>query len=170
MIILLAGLPGTGKTTLARNLASWTGGVVLNKDEVRAAMFPPEAIEYTTEQDDFVMTKVLESAVALLRERPQQMIFLDGRPFAKQYQIDQVLKAASVMKQPVQVLLCVCSEETATRRLARDEGHPAENRDVVLYLKIRAGFEEIVVPHAVIDTDQPPEVCLTQALAALNLS
>ena len=40
MIILMAGLPGTGKTTARGHLASRTGGAVLNKDEIRAALFP----------------------------------------------------------------------------------------------------------------------------------
>ena len=169
MIILLAGLPGTGKTTLARNLSSRTGGIVLNKDEVRAALFPPEAIEYTTGQDDFVMSKILESAVASLRERPEQLIFLDGRPFAKKYQIDQVLTVASALKQSVRILLCVCSEETAKTRLAHSDGHPAGNRDFALYLRMKASFEEITAPHAVINTDQPQELSIEQALASLTL-
>ena len=170
MFILLAGLPGTGKTTLARNLASRTGGVVLNKDEVRAALFAPKSIEYTTEQDDFVMTKIIEAAVALLREQPEQMIFLDGRPFAKRYQIEQVLQAAAAIHQSWRILLCVCSEETARQRLEQAAEHPAENRDFVLYLKMKTGFENIDLPYTVIDTDQPEQICVEQAIAALNAS
>ena len=170
MIILLAGLPGTGKTTLGQNLASRTDGVLLNKDAIRATLFPDEATEYTTEQDDFVLKIMLDTAGFLIAKRPDSMTFLDGRPFAKRYQIDQVLKAASAMEQPVRVLLCVCAEETVRKRLAQAEGHPAGNRDFALYSRMKTEFEQITVPHTIIDTDQPEEVCLAHALAAIRRS
>jgi len=37
----MAGLPGTGKTTLARELAAGTSGRLLSKDEFRHAIFLP---------------------------------------------------------------------------------------------------------------------------------
>jgi len=169
MIILLAGLPGTGKTTLAEQLSARTGGVVLNKDDIRAQVFPGPTTNYTTEQDDLVMKHVLEIAASLIDVHPNLPIFLDGRPFARKYQIDDVLQAAAAMNQPWRILLCICSEESARKRLARDRGHPAANRDFTLYCNLKVVFEEIIEPHAVIDTDQPQEVCLVQALAALGL-
>ena len=39
MIVIMAGLPGTGKSTLARALAQRLAGAVLDKDEIRAALF-----------------------------------------------------------------------------------------------------------------------------------
>ena len=116
------------------------------------------------------MTKIIEAAVALLREQPEQMIFLDGRPFAKRYQIEQVLQAAAAINQYWRILLCVCSEETARQRLEQAAEHPAENRDFVLYLKMKTGFENIDLPYTVIDTDQPEQICVEQAIAALNAS
>src|SRR3954470_3697381 len=104
MIILMAGLPGSGKTTLARELARRSGGLLLNKDEVRAALFPAAQIEYSTEQDDFCLGIMLEVAAYVLRKNPARMVFVDGRPFSRRYQIEQVIQAAEKIKQPWRIL------------------------------------------------------------------
>jgi predicted kinase len=39
-LVIMAGLPGTGKSTISRVLAAEVGGLVLDKDNVRAALFP----------------------------------------------------------------------------------------------------------------------------------
>ena len=80
MIVLMAGLPGTGKTTLARELARRTQGALLSKDEIRAALFSPEDIEYSVKQDDFVMEIMLEAARFLLQNAPLVKSFSTAAP------------------------------------------------------------------------------------------
>jgi dephospho-CoA kinase len=94
MIVLLAGLPGTGKSTLARELAMRTGGRVVSKDEIRHSLFAEEEIEYSSRQDDFCQHIMLETAGYLLQQNQQRFIFLDGRPFLRRYQIENVIHAA----------------------------------------------------------------------------
>jgi len=171
MIVLMAGLPGSGKTTLARALAARTSGRVLSKDEIRHAVFLPEEIEYSAAQDDFCLQIMLDTAGFLLSRHPLRPIFLDGRPFSRRYQIDNVLAAAASLHQPWRILECVCSEETAKRRIeaqSASAGHPAGNRDYSLYLEVKSRFEAITFAKTVIDTEQPLEVCVQQALAALR--
>ena len=170
MIVLMAGLPGTGKSTLAGELAVRTGGRVIGKDEIRHALFAEEEIEYSSRQDDFCL-QIMLATVGYILQHQQPFIFLDGRPFSRRYQIENVLTAAASLHQTWRILECVCSEESAKRRLAQQitaTAHPAGNRTFQLYLDVRSRFETIAAPKTVIDTDRPLEVCIDQALAALR--
>jgi predicted kinase len=171
MIVLMAGLPGTGKSTLTRELAARTSGRVLSKDEIRHAIFRPEEIEYSSRQDDYCLQVMLETAGYLLARNAGRVIFLDGRPFSRRYQIENVIGAAASLRQPWRILECVCSDETARRRLAADGvggAHPAGNRGYELYLEVKARFEAIVHAKTLIDTELPLETCVMPALAALG--
>jgi predicted kinase len=171
MIVLMAGLPGTGKTTLARDLAARTSGRVLSKDEFRHAIFTPEEIEYSSCQDDFVLQLMLDTAGYLLARNSARIIFLDGRPFSRRYQIENVLTATARLHQPWTILECVCPEETVRQRLNADAAastHPAGNRNFQLYEEVRDRFEAITQPKTIIDTNQPLDQCIAQALQALR--
>jgi len=171
MIVLMAGLPGTGKSTLARALAARTGGRVLSKDEFRHSIFLAEEIEYSSRQDNFCLQLMLETAGYLLARDAKKIIFLDGRPFSRRYQVENVLTFADSVQQPWRILECVCSEETARRRLEADAAqgvHPAGNRGYELYQEVKARFEAITESKRVIRTDETLEACVEQALAALQ--
>jgi predicted kinase len=169
MIVLMAGLPGTGKSTLALALAARTFGVVFDKDQIRSALFSSADIEYSSQQDDLCIDVALQAAAYLLRKHPSHFVFLDGRPFSKTVQIEQVLQAAKQMKQPWRILECVCLEETARQRIAAQAGeHPAENRDYDLYLRLKRSWQEITLPKAEINTEQPFEQCVEFALATIR--
>jgi predicted kinase len=167
MLVLMAGLPGTGKSTLSRALAAELGGTVIDKDEIRAALFASADIEYSTEQDEFVMRIMLKTAGYLLRKDPGRRVFLDGRTFSQGYQLKRATGYAEAVGQPWRILECVCSEESARKRLEGEPAHVAANRDFDLYLEVKARFEEITLPKTIIDTDQPLDACVEKANAAL---
>lgn len=176
MLIVMAGLPGTGKSTLARALADALDAIVLDKDRVRAALFPPDAIEYSTAQDNFCVDVMLQTAAYLLKQDATRRatcrpIILDGRTFSRRYQVQAVIEAAQRMQTPFKFIECVCSDATALKRLARDAEtniHPARNRDATLYHAVKARFEPLTIPHLTVDTGEPLGVCLDACLRHLN--
>jgi adenylylsulfate kinase len=169
MIVIMAGLPGTGKSTLARALAQSGGGIVLDKDVIRSVLFPPDYVEYSNEQDDFCQMLMLETAGYLLQRHPGLRIFVDGRTFSRKYQIDGVIAAAVKLSAEWRIIECMCAEESARMRLdASRSSHLARNRSFELYRRILAQFEPIMVPKLVVDTDQPLEKCVAEAGAYLK--
>lgn len=170
MLVLMAGLPGTGKSTLARELAQRTDGHVLDKDDIREALFGPDHVEYSTAQDEVVVRLMLESAAWLLQKKPGLRIFLDGRVFSRSAQIKDVAEFAERVGTPWRIIECVCSEQTARRRLEQDSAngaHVAENRDFALYQEVKRRFQPICHEKTVVDTDQPIALCVERALQAI---
>ena len=156
MIVMLAGLPGTGKSSIARELARALPAVIVDKDQIRAALFPAARITYTTEQDDFCLRVMLQTATYLLRQQPDEPVILDGRTFSRTYQVQLIEQYATELDVPLVIIECICSDETARQRLERDAAagrHLAGNRDYALYLAIKARFEPIREPKLVVNTD-----------------
>ncbi|MDX2149462.1 MAG: AAA family ATPase [Bryobacteraceae bacterium] len=163
MMVVLAGLPGTGKSTLAEAAARRVEGIVISKDVVRAALFPEPYVEYSTLQDDFVLFQMLQAAGYLFERHPALPIFFDGRTFSQNYQLVIALEGAKQLHQQWRVIECVCAEDTARRRLEQDAAagtHPAKNRSYALYQQVRASFQPIPEPKLVVDTGRPLDECV----------
>jgi adenylylsulfate kinase len=117
--------------------------VVLDKDLFRASIFPRKLIEYSTEQDDFVVDLMLDVAGYLLRHQPERIVIVDGRPFSKKYQVDAVVEFAKRVGTPWRIVECVCPEKVALKRLKANRKHVAGNRNAKLYHEVKAGLQKI---------------------------
>ncbi len=151
--VIFAGLPGTGKSTLARALADRLGAAILDKDRVRGALFPDALTDYSAEQDQLCMRAIVEAAAYLTERRRVKYIFFDGRTFSARAQIEDVLLAAKQAGARWRILHVTCADAVAEERLAgNDPGHPAKNRDPALYRRIKQHFEPILQPKLEVDT------------------
>jgi predicted kinase len=164
MLVAMAGLPATGKSTLAARLARELGAVVLDKDRVRAVLFPPPVLDYSREQDDVCMAAIYRAAACILGSDRRRTVILDGRTFAHADQVHDLSARAAAMGEVPRIIECVCADEVARRRLEEDQArgaHPAGNRTVALYLALKAEREPIHAPRLVLDTGAlSPEECL----------
>ncbi len=172
MLIALAGLPATGKSSLAACLEKELEAVVLNKDQVRAVLFPPRVLDYSTEQNDICMESIYRATAAILRAFPRQTVILDGRTFLRSAQVRDLFALADLVGEVPRMIECVCADEVARTRLEQAQlrgEHPAGNRTFALYLELKASAEPIQVPHLVLDTGRLSlEECLQRSLVYLR--
>jgi predicted kinase len=166
--VLMAGLPATGKSTLARELARRLDGVVLDKDAVRAALFPGAMTDYSAEQDDLCIDAILEAAAYLVRLHKTAFLFIDGRTFARHAQLTRVIHAVEETGSAWKILHLACEDDVASARLAATGEHPATNRNFELYHKVKASFEPIVHPKLDLDTSSDIDECVQLALEYLS--
>src|SRR5258708_31232184 len=112
----MAGLPGTGKSTLGRLLTEACAGIVLDKDAIRVALFPVDLIEYSTRQDDFCMSIMFQVASYVIRNDPSRHVILDGRTFSRVYQVAALEQLAGELAVPLKIIKSICADETARQR------------------------------------------------------
>lgn len=172
MLIALAGLPASGKSTLALRLAQDLNGVVLSKDKVRGALFPFPVLDHSSSQNDISMDAIYKAAAHIRKTFPEQAVIIDGRTYLRSYQIRDLFALAQSLGEAPRIIECVCTDDVARRRLEQDLAagtHPAKNRTYALYLAVKEQAEAIDVPHLVLDTANTPlEECLRRCIAYLR--
>lgn len=173
-LVALAGLPGSGKSTLARALAAALRAPLLDKDRVRAALFAPEEIEYSREQDDLVLA-CIHRVVAFHAQRARvPAVVLDGRTYSRAEQVTELRALAARLGAPLALIECTAAPATLRERLARDarEGtHPAANRSFEMVEALRASAEPLTGRRLVLATDaQPLDELVAAARAFVDAS
>jgi hypothetical protein len=152
MLILVCGLPATGKSTLARNLSRRLKGVLLRTDVIRKEIFPEP--QYTAEEKRLVYEVLALIAWYLLKAG--QTVIIDGTFYKKELR-DRIYKLANRSGRPLRVIECVCSEEVIRQRMKRRvrKRNLPTDADYSVYQKIKREFEPIERDHIVVDTSKP---------------
>lgn len=171
-VLLLAGLPGVGKTRLARALEPRLDAVVLNRDDIRDAIFPDRYLDYSGEQNA-VATATLLAVLDYLLTRPRPAyVIIDGKPFSRAAEIAEARALAVRHGAELIVVHCVADAASIERRLRQDlSANPRTvraRRNPEKAARIRESFEPIEGPHIKLDTAGPPEAVVEDCLRALS--
>ncbi|MFZ4514802.1 MAG: AAA family ATPase [Acidimicrobiia bacterium] len=171
-LIALAGLPGAGKTTLARNAQTLAQreGIdvrVLSRDEVRAALFAP--CDWTEDEKLVAFEAMLGGAVHHLERN--RWVILEGMPFTRRSEAEAVRIVAREFGASALVVHCHVTIEVAQARIDNDRAagtpHAGRELDDDLVASVAARSEELD-PDLVLDMTQPLETTTALLLQELQ--
>ncbi len=164
-VIVLVGLPGAGKSTMAAALADRVPDArILDKDQVRHALFSP--CDYTSAERDVVFAALLDAARYHLGRG--RVVIFDGLTFSRRAQVAAAESVAEDAGAFVAVLVCDVPVEVAIERCEADaqkaHRHVASNRDGELVRRVAAEMEEPAGYYLTLDMTGEAESLAEQAL------
>lgn len=168
MLIIVCGLPGCGKSTLALALSAKLDAAHISSDIIRKKML--EDRTYSEQEKYRVYERMVFEAEALLRTG--KTVVCDAT-FYRRRTRNQMLDAARRAGKKVLIVECVLDEQTIEERMEmRKAGNKSESEaDFSVYLKVKALFEPIEEEHLVVDTGLPlPEQVKTIIQAGMGMS
>jgi predicted kinase len=147
VLIILFGLPGTGKTTIARALAAQLHAAHFNSDTVRSALGLMG--HYTEGEKQRVYQHLMDDTRAALSEG--KTVVVDGT-FYK----EAVRTPFRLLAQSCGVRLCWVEVATSEAVLRERLQHPRSDSeaDFEVYVSIRDQFEPLLEDHLTVHTDK----------------
>lgn len=112
-LVLVAGLPGAGKTTLALALGRILGWPVLDKDTIKSALLP---LDIPDSVAGWASYRLLPALARDLITRQGQSVILDG-PFVYSDIVGQVVDTAAETRARLRVVLCLADKAIRDRRV-----------------------------------------------------
>lgn len=163
MLVLITGLPGTGKSTVADHLAKRINAKVLRTDEIRKRLFAKP--KYTDEEKELVYRALFGIAERLLMLKHN--VIIDGT-FYKRELRQQIYKIAALTKSKLIIVECTAPEEAIVKRMRRRlKGRGLSDADYEVYTKIKKEYEPIESEHITLDTSRPLKDALDKLYSSI---
>jgi hypothetical protein len=145
MLVVVCGLPGAGKTTVAGDVVDRLDAVRIRTDVVRKDLFDDP--QYSSEETDVVYRTVRDRADAILDD--DNHVVLDGTFREREFR-EPTYELAR--KHDVDcVVLKVEADDDVVRERIQQREDDASDADVSIYEHYRDRFEPIDVDHVVVD-------------------
>jgi predicted kinase len=166
-LVVLSGVPGAGKSTLAKGIVERLDARIIDRDTVRNALFAPS--DYSVAEGTIAFSAMLDAArYHLGRER---VVVFDGMTFSRRAEVAAAIAIADEIGAYAAVILLDVPTEVAVERCRKEaaaKGHQATNRDAELVQRVAAHMEDPMVEFLKLDANAPKDDMLEEAVAYLE--
>jgi predicted kinase len=168
-LIVFAGLPGTGKSTLARTVARELRAVYLDKDTIKDCAIAVARELKIERSPDLAGPLSYELLVVLARDNLTLglTVVLDSPAGYRQFR-EKVSDLAKTHKASLKLIECICTDEALLRQRVEGRGRelpPYRARDWADYQSNRTRFEGLTERRLVVDTADLLAMNLRKVLA-----
>lgn len=176
-LILILGLPGTGKTFLAKKLVNFLSGdpIYLSTDLIRKGVFNLSKHHYASfgkdiysqEKRDLVYNALYLISDILLKKN--LLVIVDGT-FDSYMRRKPLYEVCKRLNQKLLIIKTVSSDETIQQRINERKNHGIDvsDADFEIYKEFKKRFETLNVDHLVINTEQEISLSLLEVKKALE--
>ena len=149
MIIIVCGLPGVGKTSLANELAPLIRAVVLSTDKIRKELISKPTYRI---QERKLIYDIMLLLARYLHDAGINCI-LDAT-FNTENSRRELKKSLNLISSPqINIVECTCPEHITISRL-RSRKNDYSDADISIYKRMRSIYQPIKEKHIVVDTSQ----------------
>ena len=149
MIIIVCGLPGVGKTSLANELAPLIRAVVLSTDKIRKELISKPTYRI---QERKLIYDIMLLLARYLHDAGINCI-LDAT-FNTENSRRELKKSLNLISSPqINIVECTCPEHITISRL-RSRKNDYSDADISVYKRMRSIYQPIKEKHIVVDTSQ----------------
>ncbi len=156
MLIIIYGLPATGKTTIAKELSKRIGAEHLDTDIIRKELI--ETPKYSYEEKLLVYKSILLLTKYLLK---YTNVVVSGT-FYKEKIREEFIRVAKDVNKKFYLIECTASEEEIKRRMKKNREYT--DADFEVYLKIKGEFEDTKYERLKINTEKSLNCCMEEIL------
>ncbi|WP_430505394.1 AAA family ATPase [Haloparvum sp. PAK95] len=160
-LVVVCGLPGVGKTTVAARAAELIGGDVLRTDAVRKDLFPDP--DYTEAESRAVYGELLSRAAARLGDGESVVLDATFKRRRSRRNARGLARAAGV---PLRTIKVECDVSVVEIRIENRDG--LSDADFEIHRKFRREYEPLQIDHSVVDNSGSEAATLEQVDALLE--
>jgi predicted kinase len=148
IIIIMCGLPGVGKTTIARQLAPLINGVVLSTDKIRKEIFPKPT--YGRRERKLIYDILILLAKYLCNSNVN--CILDAT-FSIEKSRQEIRNKLGLCSKKIRIIECVCPEDIVIARL-NVRKYDFSDADISVYKNMKRIYEPVKEEHVTVDTSK----------------